>query len=366
LKFQKPTIKEIESLSLSSINQYELDSGLPVHELNFPNSAEVIKITIIFNAGRLFEYKKLASKVTAAIVKEGTTNYSSKEIANQFDFYGAYMDTSSGMDYSKISFLCLNKHFDKISQVCTEIIFEPSFNEVEFKKHKQRAIENLKNQLSKNDVLGYRVLTEEIFGGDHPYGYNSTRDTYEDLNIETLKEHYKNTYNTNNCNLFISGNITPEIRKQLNKSFGSIKRTIPTLSKFDLSPNHITNNKIRVKGKQNIQKAIYIGGRLFKRNHPDYFGMLVLNTILGGYFSSRLNKRIREDEALTYGIDSQLDIMLEDGFFYISAEVENNNEKPVLKAIYEELELIKTVLVNDDELNNVRRYLKGQILSFLH
>lgn len=365
MNYTKPIIKEIQDLTLLDTNQYRLDNGVPVYELHYPQTAEVIKLDLVFKAGRLYEQHKLAAKVSASLIKEGTNNYDSKTIANILDFYGAYINANSSMDNITISVLCLNKNFEHIAPLVQEIIFQPTFDEDEFKKFKLRAIENLKMQLSKNDVLGYREITEHIFGVNHPYGYNSIQSDYENLTIENVIDHYDNNFTTDNCTLFISGNINSTIRSLINNCLGKNTKLSADIIKDYLNVEIPTKHKIRIKGKQKYQKAIYIGRKLFERSHPDYFGMVILNTVLGGYFSSRLNRRIREKEGLSYGIDSQLDIMSKDGFFYISTEVENQNEEACIKAIYEEMDNLKTELIPNIEIANVKRYLNGQILNSL-
>jgi len=365
VNYNKPIINEIEQLELSDVNHYHLDNNIPVYELNYPNSAEVVKIEFIYNAGRWYEQQKLSAKLCAALVKEGSMGYNSKQIANTLDYYGAYLHVQSSMDFASLNVLCLNKHFASISDLISDTIYQPSFQESEFNKYKIRAVENLKMQLSKNDVIGYRELTEKLFSSTHPYGYNSIEKDYQNLNLDNVKAHYQNLYTPDNGTLFISGNINDSLRKEINETIGlnnSLKAQINTTDPLIKSPDSLKN---RVKGKQAVQKSIYIGGRLFNRAHPDYFGMVVLNTVLGGYFSSRLNLKIREKAGLSYGVDSQLDIMSQDGFFFISTEVENKNETAVIKAIYEELDALKIAPISEEELANAKRYIKGRVLGSL-
>jgi predicted Zn-dependent peptidase len=269
------------------------------------------------------------------------------------------------MDNTTISILCLNKNFESIKTLVSEIIYAPSFMADEFENYKKRIVEDLKMQLSKNDVLGYREITEQIFGSDHPYGYNSVASDYDNLILTDIIDHYNELYTTDNCTLFISGNINDQLRSSINDCIGLVEKP-RTHRKADAYPEYKPKlNNFRVNGKQSLQKTIYIGRKLFSRAHPDYFGMVVLNTVLGGYFSSRLNKRIREKEPLCYGIDAQLDIMTYDGFFYISTEIENKNEAACLLSIHEELDKLRTELIPIQELENVKRYLNGQILNML-
>ncbi|MBL0064989.1 MAG: insulinase family protein [Bacteroidetes bacterium] len=112
-----------------------------------------------------------------------------------------------------------------------------------------------------------------------------------------------------------------------------------------------------------VQSAIRIGRRLFNRNHPDYPGMAVLNTVLGGYFGSRLMSNIREDKGYTYGIGSALVSMKQEGYFFISTEVGADVTIPALTEIYKEIDLLKTELVDEEELEMVRNYMRGTFIK---
>jgi len=111
-----------------------------------------------------------------------------------------------------------------------------------------------------------------------------------------------------------------------------------------------------------IQSAVRVGRLMFNKRNPDYFKFQVLNTILGGYFGSRLMANIREDKGYTYGIGSGLASLVNGGFFYISTEVGTDVTNDTLKEIYKEIKLLREELVDSDELETVRNYVLGQFL----
>src|SRR5690606_9190368 len=111
-----------------------------------------------------------------------------------------------------------------------------------------------------------------------------------------------------------------------------------------------------------MQSAIRIGRVMPNKNHPDYFSLQILTTILGGYFGSRLMKNIREDKGYTYGINAGVMSMQQAAFFYINTEVGVDVTDNALAEIYKEIELLQTVLVSDDELALVKNYILGQVL----
>ena len=112
-----------------------------------------------------------------------------------------------------------------------------------------------------------------------------------------------------------------------------------------------------------IQSAIRIGRPMFNKTHPDYAGMQVLNTILGGYFGSRLMKNIREDKGFTYGIGSAAVSLLNEGYFFIASEVGAEVCEEALVEVYKEMEILCREPVPDEELQMVKNYMLGSFLK---
>ncbi|MEM9822073.1 MAG: insulinase family protein, partial [Bacteroidota bacterium] len=126
-----------------------------------------------------------------------------------------------------------------------------------------------------------------------------------------------------------------------------------------------TPKSIKIPHPDSVQTAIRIGSKIFNKKHPDYPGLFVLNTILGGYFGSRLMTNIREDKGYTYNIFSTLDTMISDGYFYIGTEVGNEFVEPTMTEIYGEIERLQNEAVEEGELQMVRNYLLGNLLTNL-
>jgi predicted Zn-dependent peptidase len=120
-----------------------------------------------------------------------------------------------------------------------------------------------------------------------------------------------------------------------------------------------------IDGPQEHQAAIRIGRKLFTQHHPDYNGLFVLNTILGGYFGSRLMTEVRENLGLTYGIYSGIDSFAEDGCLYISTETTTQNIEKVIQAIQDEIQQLQTTLVGEEELQMAKNYLMGHLMTQL-
>jgi hypothetical protein len=263
-----------------------------------------------------------------------------------------------------LSLLSLSKHFSKVLPLLAEVIKTPRFPQEELQAFVQRSIQHLQVDLSKNDVVAYRQITEMFFGPDHPYGYNSNPDTYNLLKREDLIQHHESLFTANNCFIIISGKVDKEVLEQLNEHLGHGIRSgpvpTPALILQEAAPERLLISK-----PDSLQSAIRIGFRTFNRHHADYFDLSILNLVLGGYFGSRLMTNIREEKGYTYNIYSTLDAMQFDGCFYIGTEVGHEFLQDTLTQVYLEMDRLRDELVDEDELEMMRNYILGNYLTMI-
>ncbi len=358
-----PVIKRINRLHLPLPDQTVLSNGIPVYVTNL-GTQEVIKIQIVFEAGRPVETKPLVARATSRLIKEGTANHTSAEIADQLDFFGATLSTSTSLDNANIVFYSLTKHFSALIPLIAEILTQPTFPQAELDIFKENSKRRLQVDLAKNDIVAYRKMTEYIFGSQHPYGYNSDQKAYDLLERVDLLHHFQKNYHAQNCQVFISGKINPNILQLLDQHLGQIPRGKKTgLSIFPVSKE--MPQKVQHALPNSLQTAIRIGRRMIGRKHLDYDGFTVLNTILGGYFGSRLMMNIREQKGYTYNIYSVQDTMLHDACFYIATEVGNEFVEAATHEIYKEMKRLQRDLIPEEELEMVRNYLLGNMLHMI-
>jgi predicted Zn-dependent peptidase len=358
-----PEIREIGNLELPRPELYHLSNGIPVYDTNL-GTQDVVKLEIVFFAGRPGERKKLASRGTASLLKEGTTHYSSSDIAEIFDYYGASLSTPVGLDMASILLYSLKKNFEQLLPVVSEMLSEPLFPQKELDAFAERNKQRLQVELTKNDVLAYRKFTELLYGEDHPYGYNSMPETYDALKREDLVAHFEENFTAGNCMIFVSGKTGREVRLLLEQYFGKTIRE-GARRQVVVPPAKSVPERIKIEHPTAVQTAIRIGCPLFNRLHPDYNGMYLLNTILGGYFGSRLMNNVREEKGYTYNIYSSHEAMLHDGYFYVSTEVGKEFQEATLREIYAEMERLQEKLVGKEEMEMVRNYLLGSLLTNL-
>ena len=359
----QPEIKDILDIHIPDFQEHQLDNGIPVYEVNM-GTQEILKMEIIFHAGRPFEHQKLVARTTSALLREGTKKRKGSEIHEMIDFYGGTMNVPVNLDTSNIVLYSLTKHFEKLLGVLSEILLEPAFPEEELEIFKKNNKQRLQVDLTKNDVVAYRTVTENIFSSIHPYGYNSHAGTYDDLSRKELLHHFDRNFHAGNCKIVISGKTSPKIINLLNEYIGKtlVKKEVVKSQVVEMYP---AAEKVKIHLPETLQTAIRLGCKLFNRHHEDYNDFYILNTLLGGYFGSRLMSNIREKKGYTYNIFSALDPMHFDGYFYVGTEVGNEFVQPTLEAIYGEFDKLKNEPIKKEELKMVQNYLMGFFLTNL-
>lgn len=358
-----PAILQVQNLFLPRPELLRLDNGLPVYVLDFPGQ-EIVKIEAVYRAGRPQEDKRLAARATSKLLREGTRTRNAAEIAEHFDYFGGSMTVPANLDTTNVVLFSLKKYAHELIPVFAEVLQEPVFPESELETFRRTSLQELLVDLEKVEVLAYRKITELIFGENHPYGYNSVAEDYAALTRDDVVRHFKTWYTPGNGVLFASGRIDASVLEMLNHHFG--QNTTQGHSPLALPASlPASPRKVHISQPGSLQTAIRVGRRLFGREHPDFNGVFVLNTILGGYFGSRLMMNIREKKGYTYNIYSTADAMLHDGCLYIATEVNAEKSAATLRAILAEMKKLREQPVSEDELEMVRNYLLGMLLNGL-
>jgi zinc protease len=357
-----PKIKAIESIPLAQPKKRVLSNELELYELRI-GSQEILKIEWLFDAGRWYEQKPLVARAAAQLLKSGTPNYTADELADFFDFYGARFKISDDFDEVSIRLYCLSKHLPKLLPVVMELFISPIYDEDELQKFTQRHKQALRHQLQKNEVLAYRIFTEELFGKNHPYGYNSEPAFYDALKREDLLQHHQRCYLGSSCKVIVGGKTDDALMdlicqhlEQLPKGNAPIGLEIPPLP-TDVVKKHYPPTK------NSTQASIRIGNRAMTRKHVDYADFSFTNLLLGGYFGARLMQNLREDKGYTYSIYSSMENMRHGSYFYIYTDVNTEVKDAALTEIYREIERLQTEAVSEEELEMVKNYNLGMFLN---
>ncbi|MDR2293268.1 MAG: insulinase family protein [Prevotellaceae bacterium] len=357
-----PKFKLPDKILLPAVNNISMQNGVSLSTIN-TGSADILRFSIVFDAGTRYQSQFLVAASTLNMLAEGTIKYKSEEIAEQLDFYGASVDFDIDRDWSCVTFYSLVRHFEKVMKIAEQIVKYPIFPEKELNIYKQNQKQQLIIERTKVSILAREALLSALFGKNHCYGAFAQPDDYDKLNSSLLNEFHKKYYSSNNAFIVVSGKISEKEIKIISDFFGkstwgNLQKTEPEQQKILASPEKL----IYIPKTDSVQSAIRIGKILFNKNNHDYCGMFFLNTVLGGYFGSRLMKNIREEKGYTYGIYSNIVCMRDSGFLSISAEVGNEYVKSTLEEIKNEILRLQQQKITKDELSLVQNYIIGDIL----
>lgn len=323
-----------------------------------------LKLELTFPAGRPFETQKGLSNATLQLIKGGTTKKSATKIAEELDHWGSSLNFDFYIDTCGIKLFVLEKYLTQTLPLLSHLLQHASFPNQEIKLYQRQQKEKLRADQSRGDVVAYRAFTEYLFGADHPYGYNSTEQTIEQVNKQAVQHFYNRAYRMDQCKIFLSGCFQHDSIKLVKEILGSLKLSKAPKLRIRKDIPDTRKGSFEIRHPDSIQASIRIGRRLFTRDHPDYVAVFMLNTLLGGFYGSRLMQNLREKKGLTYHIYSSNDTFLMDGYLLISTEVDKSRSEVAIKEIMHELRILRDKPIKSNELNTVKNYTLGNFLNY--
>ncbi len=359
-----PGIQAIKTIDIPNVLVLDEEKHIPLYFVA-GGTEKIARIECVIPAGRKYEKKRATASLTTSLLQEGTSSKTSSEIAELLDFYGFRFKARNDFDFAYISISCLTKHFHAAIDLFFDIIKNPIFPEHELNVAKNTAHNNLKIHLERNEFVAYRLLTESIFGENHVYGYNTEPEDFQNVTRDDIQAFYKNNYALQNAFVIASGQLEASQLDALQTYLPGKLVGKNKIGKANAYGENAIVHRIEQKIEDSLQTAIKIGKKTFVKNHPDFLGMYVLSTVLGGYFGSRLMQSIREKHGYSYNIYSSLEIMEEHGYLCISTEVGSQYTEQSLNVIFEEIERLRNELIPEKELLMVKNYLLGKILRDL-
>lgn len=358
-----PVFGQVENIELIRAKPIILSNGLKIFSVD-GGDQDLVRIEFIFSNIAYDSAKPLQAFAANTMLNDGTSEFSSTEIADRIDYYGSFLQTEYSNDQSVVTLFSLNRHLANTLPIVKAIISDSIFPQVELDTLIRNQKQKLSVNLEKNDFLSRKTFNHVLFG-DSLYGYNIGHADYDKLDREQLTSYFKAAYQPRNCTVIISGKVKEETIKLVGKLFGTdwMNTQETTENKFQFEA--ALGKEHYLEKPEALQSAIRIGQLSINRTHADFPGLQVVNTILGGYFGSRLMANIREDKGYTYGIGSALVSLKNAGYFFIASEVGADVCTAALTEIEKEINILKSQPVSGIELSLVRNYMLGSMLGSL-
>lgn len=357
----KPAHGKPTFLKVSEPEMILLDNGLQTYLIKAGNE-DVTRIDISVLAGAAFQNRKLVANSTGKLLLEGTTNLSSSFIAEKLDFYGAFLEVNINADNAVLSLYSLTKHLNEMLPLLGELITKPAFPEQELLIHLERKKQEFLVSSEKVKYIAMNEFAKMVFGKTSAYGQVLNENDFELVKRNDLLDFFAKYYIPERAYVVLSGKIDEEVIKLVNTHIGKGWPENKPLEEDILFSTPVSEKENFIEKPGSLQSAIRVGRPIINKTHPDYNRFILLNTIFGGYFGSRLMSNLREDKGFTYGVSSYVLNYNNASFFSVSTEVNSKFTEKAMFEILREMETLRNEKVGEKELSLVKNYIYGTFL----
>lgn len=354
----EPALKEIDHINFVAPTKHSVSGRVDLYHMNeVPN--ETSRFELYFDAGKAKGIDSIAGFVNGLLLS-GTPDKNSIEINSQINTLGGFLESGISVENATVSMYCLKENLIPILDIVLDAIQNVSFIEKEVNEFLADRKVGHNVSLEKVGFLAQREFQERLFASNDIYSKALKPSDFESVTVDKLKEFHSDNYLNGLEKVVIVGDLDAS---EINSIIEATKPFVNSKERSFATDLSNESGSFTVQKEGALQCAVRIGRILFNKNHEDYLDFLILNTIFGDYFGSRLMSNIREDKGYTYGIGTMVAELNHTGYFMIATEVGKDVLEPTLKEIKYELNRLQTELVGEDELQLVRNYMLGQLLK---
>ncbi|MFA7420044.1 MAG: pitrilysin family protein [Melioribacteraceae bacterium] len=356
-----PEPKSKSIFEIPQINTFTLDNGIEVYFVK-KESLPIVYLSAVTSAGSKYDTveKKGVAYLTSLLIDEGAGEFDSLQLSDEFEKIGSIFNVSASPDATNFSILSLKETFDRSLYLLGNVLTKPRFEQTDFSREKKKVQDRL---LQLKDEAGYiasTVFEKQIFRNTfYEFPEIGLSQTVQNITNEDIHNFYQHKFNEKSTKLFIVGNLDKDkLIEVLNKEIGSWVNG----SESDLAFEYPERKKARffiIDKKDSAQSEIRVGHIAKRRNAEDFYATKIMNTILGGQFSSRINLNLRERKGFTYGANSSFAYYNNAGFFEVGTAVNLVNTGEAVKEIFNELNGIRKE-ITPGEIEFAKSYLIKQ------
>ena len=356
-----PALGPAPSLTLPAIQKQKLANGLAVWIVEH-HEVPLVQMNLIVRSGSAADPlgKFGVGSLTAAMLDEGAGSRSALELADALEFLGANLSTTSSFDYSAMRLSVPVSKMNDAMPLLADVALRPTFPAAELDRLRKERLTNLLQARDNPAALVQIAFPRILYGPTHRYGTtaNGLPPAIEAMTVADLQTFYRAHYRPENATLVVVGDVTPAtIMPAVTKIFGGWKGEglAPLTAEVANAPQLKSRQVYIVDKPEAAQSQIRIGWIGVPRSTPDYAALQVLNTILGGSFTSRLNQNLRERNGYSYGASSFFDMRQSAGPFLAASGVQTDKTGDAVKEFFNELNAILTP-IPQDELDKAKNY----------
>jgi zinc protease len=339
-----------------------LANGMEVMYVRRPQLPVVSAALVVRGAGTAEDPAALPglATFTADMLDEGAAGRSALELADAIDNLGASLSTYAGWDAAGANLYVLRTNFDAALQLMADVVVRPDFPAAEVQRLRDQRLTNLARARDEPAQIAFNAFQSLVFGGQHPYGRVQTTASTRTLEQPAVARFHAERFRPEAATLVLVGDVDPAVHHAVvERAFGAWRGAGAAVAGAALPASpEVAGTRIFLIDKPGAaQSEIRIGHPGVARNHPDFYALQVMNTLLGGSFTSRLNNNLRETHGYTYGAGSGFAMRMGAGPFTAQSAVRTNATDSALVQFFHELERVRDEPIPADELDKAKRYL---------
>ena len=355
---------EIPDSSTLLPEEHRLSNGRTLYA--FPSaSTELVKIDFLYEAGSAYQPQKLVAGAANNLYTVASEEMDAQKLSEFFDYRGIIVDNNSDILHCSSSFYTLYRHLDALVPVLEGLVHCPAFPEVELEVYKNKRRQKLLSLRQRSSEVARRLFYSSLFGSEHPLGRYANPEDADRLSLDVVRKFYDEHHRAGNMDIIVSGKIDDKLLIALDNAFGHDTpiNTLPVIQSLSHSATQSPSHSVFQAIKGAVQATVRVGRILpLQWDDPDYAHFMILTTLLGGYFGSRLMSNLREDKGYTYGIYARTQIYRGVIVFFITADVAAHAVDDARKEILYELQRLIDEPVAQEELDLVRVVLAGDFI----
>lgn len=349
--------------TLPTYEKITLNNGLTVFLME-QHEVPLIDINIVVNVGAIDDANNAGlSYLTAQNLLLGTKDLSKTQLDQQIDFVGAELYSTANLEFSTIGASFAVKDTDNIMALLRDVVLTPRFDETEFKKHKSRHSLQLSQRKESPRSVINQYFNRLVFG-QHGYGAVTTGDqqSIKTIDLPLIKQHHSEWYKANNAAIIVVGDFETSVMKEKIKQLFSQWPSAKAVKQQKIAKTSAAeSSQVLLVNKEDARESTFlIGGKGVARSNPDIVGISVINTILGGRFTSWLNDELRVNAGLTYGARSRFTSYSHDGTFTISTFTKTSTTIEAIDLALKTYQRLWQQGIDEATLTSAKAYVKGQ------
>lgn len=359
-----PEVHDVYMAEEMHVEQRTLGNGIEVHYIRNDHRDTVTLKLQFGGSGKWGVENPVIAEAAACIMTSGNAKYDHDEMHDRLDYIAANMNAASGAKYGNVEMTCLRHYLAEALELLSCTLKQPTYPEKDVKNFKDDKILSLKMTEQNVEAKASNALGMAIYGDGNPYYTQGTTEQVEAMTREDIMDFHTKHYSSDSCVIFMTGRIDDEVLEMVDKHLGGNDwskggdREVGNIKVTTTRKNRKTEVRDEV-----VQNAVYMGHPDIYVDGEDFCRLKMMNTILGGMFSSRLQTSIREEKGYTYGIYSYLSMRKEMGHIEIASQVGIENTDALITEMFHQMKRLREEYISDDELSMIKREMTSRMLA---